>query len=99
MRHRMETLMKQSKWIWKPGDFELYHSMLVHNRRTYQNVYYPPMWRIDPPSSNVMLYKRRDLEEPETLTVYANTDQASFLVNDKRYPVVLSFFVDKGYIK
>lgn len=92
----METYMKQSKWIWKPGDFELYHNMLVHNRRTQQSVYYPPMWRIDPPSTNVMLYKRSDLEEPETLTVYANTDQASFLVNDKRYPVGATVTLQPG---
>ena len=88
--------MKQSKWIWKPGDFELYHSMLVHNRRTIQGVYYSPMWRIDPPSPNVLLYKRRDLEKPETLTVYANTDQASFLVNEKRYPIGTTVTLQPG---
>lgn len=92
----METLMKQSKWIWKPGDFELYHNMLVHNRRTHQNVYYSPMWRIDPPSPNVMLYKRSDLETPETLTVYANTEQASFLVNGDRYPVGTTVTLQPG---
>ena len=77
--------MKQSKWIWKPGDFELYHSMLLHNRRTFQGVYYPPMWRVDGPSRNVLLYKKMEIEQAETLTVYANTKQASFQVGAVRY--------------
>ncbi|MBQ8498045.1 MAG: alpha-rhamnosidase [Clostridia bacterium] len=77
--------MKQSKWIWHPGDFELYHSMRLHNRRTKFGVYYPPMWRIDAPHSNVLLYRRIDLEKPETITVYANTKDASFLVNNVRH--------------
>ena len=71
--------MKQSKWIWKPGDFELYHSMLLHNRRTFQGIYYPPMWRVDAPAHNVTLYKKAVLEQPEELTVYANTAQASIV--------------------
>ena len=88
--------MKQSKWIWYPGDFELYHSMLLHNRRTYQGVYYPPMWRIDAPTRNVMLYKKAEIEQPETLTVYANTKQASFLVNGTRYPVGTTVTLEPG---
>ena len=26
--------MKQAKWMWNAGNFELYHNMLLHNRRT-----------------------------------------------------------------
>ncbi|MBQ9747529.1 MAG: alpha-rhamnosidase [Clostridia bacterium] len=77
--------MKQSKWIWKAGDFERYHSMLLHNRRTKTSLYYPPMWRIDGPDRNVLFYKIVNLEAPETLTVYANCKDASFLVNGVRY--------------
>ena len=88
--------MKQSKWIWKPGDFELYHSMLLHNRRTFQGLYYPPMWRVDAPDRNVMLYKKAELEQTETLTVYANTKQASFLVNGTRYPIGATVTLEPG---
>ena len=80
--------MKQSKWIWHPGDFELYHSMQLHNRRTKFGVYYSPMWRVDAPHSNVLLYRVLQLEKAEEFTAYANTKDASFLVNgdstDKR---------------
>ena len=88
--------MKQSKWIWNPGDFELYHSMLLHNRRTYQGVYYPPMWRVDAPARNTLLYKRLDLEQSETLTVYSNAQQASFQVNGTRYPVGTTVTLEPG---
>ena len=93
--------MKQSKWIWHPGDFELYHSMLLHNRRTVGGEYYAPMWRVDAPHSNVLLYKIAILEKPETVTVYANTKNASFLVNGVRQslgkPVTLE--AGKNFIK
>jgi hypothetical protein len=54
------------------------------------------MWRVDPPSSNVILYKRRELESPEKLTVYANTDHASFLVNGTRYPIGTTVTLQPG---
>lgn len=88
--------MKQSKWIWHPGDFELYHSMKLHNRRTKFGVYYAPMWRIDAPHSNVLLYRRIDLKHPETITVYANTKDASFLVNNVRYPLGTTVHLEPG---
>lgn len=74
-----------AKWIWHPGDFELYHSMLLHNRRTSGGLYHAPMWRIDNPHHTVLLYKIVNLKEEETLLVYANTKDASFTVNGKRY--------------
>ncbi len=88
--------MKQSKWIWHPGDFELYHSMKLHNRRTKFGVYYAPMWRIDAPHSNVLLYRIINLEKPETITVYANTKDASFLVNGVRYPIGTTVHLEQG---
>ncbi len=88
--------MKQSKWIWHPGDFELYHSMLLHNRRTKFGVYYSPMWRIDAPHSNVLLYRVINLEKPEEFTAYANTKDASFLVNGARYPMGTTVTLQPG---
>lgn len=90
--------MKQSKWIWYPGDFELYHSMLLHNRRrvtgVYKNLnskkendivsaYYYPMWRVDGPLRNCELYKKARIEYPETVELISNTDQATLLINGK----------------
>lgn len=88
--------MKQSKWIWHPGDFELYHSMLLHNRRSKFGLYYAPMWRIDAPHSNVLLYRIINLEKPETITVYSNTKDASVLVNNVRHPLGKTIHLEPG---
>ncbi len=88
--------MKQSKWIWHPGDFELYHSMLLHNRRTLASEYYPPMWRIDPIHSTVILYKIAVLEKPEELTVYSNTKESIVLVNGVRHSIGKKITLEPG---
>ncbi|MBQ8393700.1 MAG: alpha-rhamnosidase [Clostridia bacterium] len=90
--------MKQSKWIWYPGDFELYHSMLLHNRRrvlgVYNNLnsnketeiastYYYPMWRVDGPRRNCTLYKKAKIEKAETIELISNTDTATLWINGK----------------
>lgn len=77
--------MSKSKWIWNPDAFERYHGMLVHNRRTVSGTYCPPMWRVDSPSGNLFLYKVAVLEKPETVTMYANTECATIIVDGKRY--------------
>ena len=89
--------MKQSKWMWVPGDFELYHSMLVHNRRTIDTFYYSPMWRVDAPHRNLFLYKIADIDAPETIAFYANTADASMLVDGTRYPAGVTVTLDAGH--
>lgn len=77
--------MEKSKWIWHPGSFELYHSSLLHNRRTTvkntedgktKSVYYYPMWRVDSPQLNSILEKTVFLERDEEIEFYANTETA-----------------------
>lgn len=77
--------MKQAKWIWAPKAFELYHGMLVHNRRTIGGTYHPPMWRVDAPSRNLFLYKTAVLEKEETLVFHANTKDAAIRVNGSEW--------------
>lgn len=86
-----------AKWIWNPGDFELYHSMLLHNRRrtagTYNNLnsgkretnsaYHQPMWRVDGPRHDCALFKKAKLDKNETIEFFANTKNATLSVNGK----------------
>lgn len=37
-------------WIWKYGDYEIYHSLLLHMRRVEREIVYPTYWRMDAPS-------------------------------------------------
>ena len=96
--------MAKSYWIWHPGAFELYHSLLLHNRRTSahttengrKSAYYPPMWRVDGPSNTAELTKTAVLEEEETIEVLANTENASVSVDGKKYPVGSKITLSKG---
>lgn len=47
---------KKSYWIWKYGDFEIYHSMKLHMRRVEREVVYPPYWKVYAPDPKVMFY-------------------------------------------
>ena len=61
----------RSYWIWNAGDFEIYHSMLLHMRRVEREVVYPPYWKVCAPNPKVMFYC--DYEgEGGYLTVYTN---------------------------
>lgn len=42
--------MSNAFWIWKRSDFENYHNLKMHSRRTEFGVEYPPFWRMTPPS-------------------------------------------------
>ena len=96
--------MAKSYWIWHPGAFELYHSMLLHNRRTSahtgqngrRSAYYPPMWRVDGPCHNAELVKTAFIENDEVIEFLANTPDASICVDGKKYPVGSKIALDKG---
>ena len=44
-------------WIWKRCDFENYHSLYMHSRRTEFGVEYPPFWQMTPPSVRLNFLK------------------------------------------
>lgn len=41
--------MNKAKWIWYKSDFEIYHNMMLHNRRVDMGVEYPTKWHLDRP--------------------------------------------------
>lgn len=46
-----------SQWIWKFGDFEIYHSLLLHNRRQEYGKPYPVFWKLYVPEPVVRFEK------------------------------------------
>ncbi len=98
-----------AKWMWYPGSFELYHGMLLHNRRTHaktykdiggsstKSVFYYPMWRVDGPKRNANLFKEADLDTSETIEFYANTTDACICVDDVSYPVGSKITLKPGH--
>lgn len=64
-------MKKNAYWIWKYGDYEIYHSMLLHMRRIEREVVYPTYWKVYAPDPKVMFYY--DYEgEGGYLTVHTN---------------------------
>ncbi len=98
--------MAQAKWIWYPGSFELYHGMLLMNRRTstksYANgtrksVYYYPMWRVDGPKRNAILYKEADIDREEVIEFYSNCPDACISVDGLGYPPASKILLRAGH--
>lgn len=93
--------MNKSKWIWNYGDFELYHSQAMMNRREVRGLYYPPMWRVDGASKNLFVYKIATLDAPEKMRVYSNCVKVSVTVNGARFdpekPIALE--AGKNFVK
>jgi len=62
----------QSKWIWYPGDFEVWLHTEVGGRRQERGQHYPPFWRVDSPYGIVGFEKTYDIAKPETISVFAD---------------------------
>ena len=103
--------MSKAKWIWYPGDFELYHSMLLHNRRrvtgAYKNLnsdkdkevvgaYYYPMWRVDGPRRNCELHKKAKIEKSETVELISNAPLATLWINGRYHKAGARISLDPG---
>ncbi len=63
--------MTQAKWIWYPGDYELYHNQLVHNRREEYDWFIPAMWHVVRPESACRFTKKITLAAETSAQIYA----------------------------
>lgn len=84
-----------ANWIWYPGSLELYHGMLLHNRRTHAKAYsngkvisnyYYPMWRVDSAKHNSFLFKEATISESEVFEFHSNADLCCVIIDGKSYP-------------
>lgn len=81
-----ETVMGKARWIWHYGDYEIYHSLLLHARRQERGADYPVMWRTDTPWATVEFLKSFENEKEETLR--AKTNGIGYVMLDGvRYPM------------
>ncbi len=60
-----------AKWIWYPGEFELWLNKRVASSRLQKGSVIPPFWRVDSCSMVSRFQKEITLEKPETVHVYA----------------------------
>lgn len=37
----------EARWMWYPGDYELWLGNQMNNRRTERGAFFPPFWKMD----------------------------------------------------
>jgi hypothetical protein len=61
----------QDTWIWYPGDYEIWLSNQMQNRRTDRGTFFPVFWKIDSHYPLVDFHKEFNLIAPEEVSIYA----------------------------
>lgn len=90
--------MSNAKWIWMHGDFEIYHNMLLSNRRCEKDfLNYPCMWKISRPEFNVRFYKRMKAQKDTVVRVVTRSSGLVFFRGlDGTFPVNEDIHVPAG---
>ncbi len=60
------------KWIWYPGDFEVWLHTKVGGRRQERGQPYPPFWRVDSPYPLIRFEKKYTIEKAENIRIFAD---------------------------
>jgi len=77
--------MANGKWIWYPGDFDIWHSLLLHSRRYERGVHIPCQWNLPTPFPNVSF--SRDFDIPaETEFTCRSTAPGVVTVSTGQFP-------------
>lgn len=65
------SAQSKATWIWYPGDFEIWLSNDMQNRRTERGTFFPPFWRQDSHYVLIDFHKVFDLKEAEEVVIRA----------------------------
>ncbi|MRX46666.1 alpha-L-rhamnosidase-related protein [Pedobacter puniceum] len=90
----------QATWIWYPGDFEVWLSNQMQNRRTERGTFFPPFWRMDSHYVLVEFHKEFNLTQPEEIELFTE-GQYNVKLNGKMlsgYPKKLQLAAGKQKI-
>ncbi|SDT16535.1 alpha-L-rhamnosidase [Mucilaginibacter mallensis] len=61
---------QKASWIWYPGDYEVWLSNKMQNRRTERGTFLPPFWKLDSHYVLMNFHKDFELAEPEDAKLY-----------------------------
>lgn len=86
---------KNARWIWYPGEFEIYHSILVHSRREEYGIDYPCMWSLP------NIFPRIDFKnvfscDKNTTVLVKSTAIGRVIIDDIPYPLDKDISVNAG---
>lgn len=60
-----QAYAQKASWIWYPGDFDIYMSNVMQNRRTERGSFFPVFWKMDSHYVLVDFHKELNLSAPE----------------------------------
>jgi alpha-L-rhamnosidase len=64
------SVAQRATWIWYPGDYEIWLSNKMQNRRTERGTFFPPFWRMDAHYVLVDFHKEFNLSQPEEVKIF-----------------------------
>ncbi len=64
------TFAQKASWIWYPGDFDIYMSNVMQNRRTERGSFFPVFWKMDSHFVLVDFHKEFNLASAEEVKLY-----------------------------
>jgi alpha-L-rhamnosidase len=64
------SFAQKASWIWYPGDFDIYMSNVMQNRRTERGSFFPVFWKMDSHFVLVDFHKEFNLSKSEEVKLY-----------------------------
>jgi alpha-L-rhamnosidase len=65
-----QLFAQKASWIWYPGDFDIYMSNVMQNRRTERASFFPVFWKMDSHYVLVDFHKEFNLAQPEEVKLF-----------------------------
>ncbi len=87
--------MKQAYWMWRYGDYEIYHCNKANSRREDNGASYPARWQLGTIAQNVKFYRKITLDRPTALCVHLN-GSGMIKIDGKPYRVGQSLLLSEG---
>lgn len=87
--------MSNARWIWHNGDFEVYHSILLHSRREEFGCSLPAFWSLSAPYPSVSFAKAFHADAEDTFRV-VTPHKGYATVDGTRYPVNEDIHIQAG---
>ncbi|MDD3402250.1 MAG: alpha-L-rhamnosidase [Hespellia sp.] len=98
MDYENECSCSKGRWIWYPGDFEIYHGMLQNFSREEREFFWPAYWQIDGCRKNVHFQKTYLIEANTQCTVFANC-QGYVCINGQKHKFQDQIRIVPGMVK
>ena len=85
----------QSKWIWYRGDFEIYHGLKLHRRRTEYGIDIPAFWN-EPTVYPTVTFEKTFEAKGEGYIKILSTGKGYVRFDGGKYPVNSDIFFSEG---